>query len=284
MDTLAVIKIGLDPVLFRLGPLSVHWYGLMYVVGLAAGLYLMAGYAEQRGISKDTTYEIFWPVLIACLVGGRLYYVVQSNFGWYLRHPQNILATWEGGMAFYGAVLAGTAAVFVISRLRHMSFPIMLDCAVILVPLAQTIGRIGNLVNGDILGYPSTLPWATQYVNPHNTFVPSHSIAYDPAAAYELLFSLALFLLIWAVRFRFRVPGTLFFVWLVIYCVGQFVLFFDRANAVVWLGLKQAQLTSLVLLMVAIPIYGVWRRYWLQQVPDPSRVDELDTEHRADAS
>jgi phosphatidylglycerol:prolipoprotein diacylglycerol transferase len=121
-------------------------------------------------------------------------------------------------------------------------------------------------VNGDILGYPSTLPWATQYTNVHNTFVPSHQVAYDPAAAYELLFSLALFAAVWALRFRLRVPGELFVLWLVLYSAGQFFLFFARANLVVLWGLKQAQLTAIVVVAVAIPLWLWWRHVYTERL------------------
>lgn len=261
----AIIKIGLDPVLFHLGPVAVHWYGLMYVVGIVAGIYVSFPYAAKLGIDRDTAYAIFWPVLVASLIGGRLYYVVQSNLGWYLQHPQNILATWEGGMAFYGAVFLGTAAGLAMSYVKGIHPARMLDAAAVFIPLAQAFGRIGNIVNGDILGYPSTLPWATQYTNLQNTFVPSHTVAYQPAAAYELLFSLALFAVIWALRFRFRVPGTLFAVWLVGYSAGQFALFFWRANVVVLWGLKQAQLTSIAIVVVAIPLWFLWRHIYLSK-------------------
>lgn len=263
MLTFAVIKIGIDPVLVKLGPLSVHWYGIMYVVGILAGLYVALPYAERVGITRDQAYEVFWPVLIGSLVGGRLYYVVQSGLGWYVTHPQNILATWEGGMAFYGAVFLGSATLFVVCRAKRLSPARALDVAAVFIPLAQTFGRVGNIINGDIIGYRSSLPWATQYTNPNNTFVPSHSVAYAPAAAYELLFTLALFGLIWALRFRFAVPGTLFALWLVVYSIGQFLLFFDRANIVVLAGLKQAQITAIVVVAVAIPAYLIWRRIYL---------------------
>lgn len=259
--TAGVISIGIDPVLVHLGPFAVHWYGLMYVVGILAGLWVALPYAEQLGISRDTAYSIFWPVLVASLVGGRLYYVVQSDFGWYLRHPLKILATWEGGMAFYGAVFLGGVTLIVTCARLGVSPGRALDAAALFIPLAQTFGRVGNIINGDIIGYRSALPWATEYTNPNNTFVPKLGVPYQPAAAYELLFSLALFGLLWMLRGRFRVPGTLFAIWLVVYSVGQFILFFWRANSVVLLGLKQAQITAVVVVIVAVPAYLAWRRY-----------------------
>jgi phosphatidylglycerol:prolipoprotein diacylglycerol transferase len=258
----------------------------MYVIGIAAGLYVALPYAERHGISRDKAYEVFWPVLIACLVGGRLYYVLQSNFGWYVQHPQEILATWEGGMAFYGAVFLGLPALYVAARRVHASMAQLLDATALFIPVAQAFGRIGNLVNGDIVGYPSTAPWATQYTNPSNTFVASHAVAYAPAAAYELLFSVLLFALLWWARDRFLVPGTLFALWLALYSVGQFALFFARSNTVVALGLKQAQWTALVVVAVTIPAWLLWRRYYLRHLPtsegddmerqDTARPDEQD--------
>jgi phosphatidylglycerol:prolipoprotein diacylglycerol transferase len=165
-------------------------------------------------------------------------------------------------MAFYGAVFGGALAALIACRIKKLSFLLVLDGATILIPIAQTFGRIGNIVNGDILGYQSNLPWATQYINSNNTFVPSHDVAFQPAAAYELLFSLALFLAIYALRFRFSIPGTLFVVWAVTYSVGQFFLFFLRDNPVVLLGLKQAQLTAIVVVAVVLYAWLYWRRLY----------------------
>src|SRR5579859_2918798 len=94
----AVIQISLNPVLVHIGPLAVHWYGVMYVIALVVGLRVVAPYAATRGISQKDLYDGFWPVLIAALIGGRLYFVMQSDFGYYLHHPGEIFATWEGGM------------------------------------------------------------------------------------------------------------------------------------------------------------------------------------------
>jgi phosphatidylglycerol:prolipoprotein diacylglycerol transferase len=165
-------------------------------------------------------------------------------------------------MAFYGAVFLGSATALVMCWIKKVSFGLVLDTAAIFIPIAQAIGRVGNIINGDIVGYRSSLPWATEYTNAHNTFVRPF-VPYSPAAAYELLFSLALFGLVWWLRFRFRVPGTLFLLWLVLYSVGQFAIFFDRANVVVALGLKQAQITAIVVVVVSIPAWLLWRRFYL---------------------
>ena len=99
------IYINIDPVFLRIGPLHMTWYGLMYVVAIIMGLWVIRGYTARMGISNDIKYRIIWWCIIAGLIGGRLYFVIQQpNFvSFYLTNPQHILATWEGGMAFFGA-------------------------------------------------------------------------------------------------------------------------------------------------------------------------------------
>src|SRR5579871_6460569 len=110
------IVINVSPILLRLGPFTVRWYGLMYAVGLGLALWVTLPLAERRGAPRDVIYAIFWGVTLAGLVGGRLYYVLQNNPAAYLAHPGRILALWEGGMAFYGAIFLGVPALYVLAR------------------------------------------------------------------------------------------------------------------------------------------------------------------------
>ena len=100
------IYINIDPVFLHIGPLHLTWYGLMYVVAIIMGLWVIRGYTARMGISNEIKYRVLWWCIIAGLIGGRLYFVIQQpNFvSYYLANPQHILATWEGGMAFFGAI------------------------------------------------------------------------------------------------------------------------------------------------------------------------------------
>ncbi|HZS86015.1 MAG TPA: prolipoprotein diacylglyceryl transferase [Chloroflexota bacterium] len=256
----AYIVINVDPILLRLGPLTVRWYGLMYAVGLGLALWVTAPIAERRGTPREVIYTIFWSVTIAGLIGGRLYYVVQNDPLAYLSHPERILALWEGGMAFYGAIFLGVPALYLLARLHRVPFLPLLDTVAIFAPLAQAVGRIGNIINGDIVGYPSTLPWATAYANP-GAFVrplcrPPYTgcTAFQPAAAYELLFSLGLFAVMWQLRRRNWPAGLQFVLYLALYSIGQLVIFTWRDNVLVLGPLKQAQVTALVVLAALVPI------------------------------
>ena len=270
-----VITIPFDPV-FQLGPLPVHWYGVGYAVAFAVGFMVSSRYLRSRGISDSQLGSLgFWAVVIG-LLAGRLYFVVQSGLGYYLTHPVHIFAFWEGGMAFYGALFAVpiTIAVFC-SRLR-LPLWIVLDGAALFAAIGQTIGRLGNIVNGDILGFPSNLPWAVRYTSPH-TLAPVRGVAYQPANAYELLFSLALFgFLVWLSTRRPR-PGTLIITYVALYAIGQFLIFFLRDNIVIAFGLKQAQLTSLVVLLLGVPLTILLRRRW----PDVWAPDAINEKARA---
>ena len=253
-----VITIPWDPV-YQLGPLPLHWYGLGYAAGIAVGWMVGTRYLGARGIPENRLGSLgVWAVIIG-LVAGRLYYVVQSGLGYYLTHPLHIFAFWEGGMAFYGAVFAVPIVIAVFCQRLHLPVWTVLDGAALFAAIGQAIGRIGNIINGDIVGYPSNLPWAVRYTNAHS-LAPVHGVAYQPAAAYELVFSLALFgFLLW-LGTRRPPAGTLIILYVGLYAVGQFFVFFLRDNIVIALGLKQAQLTSLAVLLIGVPLLVLLRQ------------------------
>ena len=276
------ITINLDPVLVKAGPFSLRWYGLMYVVGIAVGMAIVLPYARSRGITSDQVWNIFWGVAIAALVGGRLYYVLQSDPGHYVSHPGDIFAFWEGGMAFFGAIFLGVPVLLLLARQQGAPLGVALDCVAIFAPLAQAVGRIGNIVNGDVVGYQSTVPWATVYTNTHS-FAPLNT-PLQPAAAYELLFGIGLFLVLWPLRARLRPAGMLFVLYLSIYSVGQFFLFIVRDNPIVAINLKQAQVTAIVVqaLLVLCAYVILERPWWFDPAYEQEDYDEGQNADSAD--
>ncbi len=250
-----MIVINIDPVAFWIGPLAVRWYGLMYVAGITAGLLAAWPYARSRGISDaQLEHVVYWSIL-AGLVGARLYFVVQQPLETYLREPWRIVAVWEGGMAFYGAIFAVVLTIIILTWRTHLPIWQFLDVAALFASVGQFFGRIGNIINGDVIGYPTTLPWGFVYANP-NSFAPRHDIAYQPAAAYEAIINVLIFVLLWRLRRSVR-PGMLFFTYIFAYSLGQLVVFFWRENEVVAFGLKQAQLTAIVVIVLAAAVF-VW--------------------------
>src|SRR5947208_229861 len=265
------IYINIDPVFLHIGPLHLTWYGLMYVVAIIMGLWVIRGYTARMGISNEIKYRVLWWCIIAGLIGGRLYFVIQQpNFvSYYLANPQHILATWEGGMAFFGAIFFVIPVLFWRAKVERINPLVAIDAGVLFAAAGQIFGRIGNLINGDIIGYPSTLPWSTVYQNP-NSFAclnpATCNVPVQPAATYELLANIVLLTLMLFLSHRLRRPGVLMLVYLFGYVTTQFLLFFVRDNVVVsFLGLdwslKQAQWTSLVVFILLIPLTFVVFRF-----------------------
>jgi phosphatidylglycerol:prolipoprotein diacylglycerol transferase len=265
------IYININPVIFHIGPIELHWYGLMYALAIIIGLQVIRGYTTRKGITQTMVYRVLWWCVLAGLLGGRLYFVVQQPnlVSYYLAQPQHILATWEGGMAFYGAIFLVIPTLIWRARVERLNPLVLIDAGVLFAAAGQIFGRIGNLINGDIIGYPSTLPWSTVYQNPNSWAClnpATCNVPVQPAAGYELLTNLVLLGLLFYLARRVSRPGVLMLVYLFGYAITQFFLFFVRANDIVsflglnW-GLKQAQWTSLVVFLFLLPITYLVLRY-----------------------
>jgi len=265
------IYINIDPVLIHLGPLPLRWYGLMYVVGIVVALWVIRGYTDRKGITQDMVYRILWWCVAAGLIGGRLYFVIQQPnlVSYYLAQPIHIIATWEGGMAFFGAIFLVIPTIFWRSRVERINPLVTIDAGVLFAAAGQIFGRVGNIINGDIIGYHSTLPWSTVYQNPNSWAClnpATCNVPVQPAALYEMITNIVLLAVMLYLARRLTRPGILMLVYLYAYAITQFLLFFVRDNLIVsflglnW-GLKQAQWTSLVLFIALLPITYLVLRY-----------------------
>lgn len=275
-----MITININPVAFSFGALSVHWYGLMYVVGIVVGLSVAYPFARSRGFTDDQLEKIVVITVPSGFVGARLYYVLQQPLSQYLHDPLRIIAVWEGGMAFYGAVFAVVLAIILLTWRSRLSLWKLLDVAAIFATVGQFFGRIGNLINGDVIGAPTGLPWGIVYTNP-NSFAPRHDVAYQPAAIYEALLDVFMFGLLWWLRNRVR-PGMLIFVYIFVYSFGQLLIFVWRDNVVIFAGLKQAQLTAIAVIIAAAIAFMWFYRRQPQPVPVESSEQPADSSEHED--
>ena len=250
-----MIVVNVNPVAFSIGSISVHWYGLMYAVGITVGLLVAWPYARSKGFTWSQLEKFIIWAIVAGLVGARLYYVIQQPLGPYRAEPWRVLAFWEGGMAFYGAIFAVVIVLLIAGWRLKVSTLKLLDVGALFAVVGQFFGRIGNFINGDVIGYPTNLPWGVEYANP-NSFAPRHDIAYQPAAAYEALVNVLLFGLLWWLRKKVK-PGILCFVYILGYSLGQIIVFVWRDNEVIFHGLKEAQLTAIGVIIVAVVIFLV---------------------------
>jgi len=275
--SLGIIVINIDPVL-RIGPLQVHWYGIMYAIAFyIAYRFGVVPLAARAGVTRQIADRMTsWTILFG-LIGGRLYYVIQqpdllNNF---ILKPINIIAIWNGGMAFFGAIIAGLITLTVLAFRYRLNPWMAMDGGVLFAVVGQPIGRIGNLINGDILGAQSNLPWATAYANPHAILQAGFQVctdtnhpgsfacpAYVPAAAYEAIGTIAIAVILFLLLRQTVRPGVLTITYVVLYAVSQLILFQYRATEPAGpLGLREAQWTSIGMLALAAPLlFYLWRR------------------------
>lgn len=273
------IYININPIIVQLGPLALRWYGLMYAVGILIGLWAIRGYIARKGVATAAVSRIVWWCIAAGLIGGRLYFVIQQPnlYQNYILQPINIIATWEGGMAFYGAIFLVIPTLIWRAHVERLNPLVLVDAAVLFAAVGQIFGRVGNLINGDIIGFRTTLPWGTVYQNPQSWAClnpATCNVPVQPAAAYELLIDVVMLILLFTLSHRVRRPGVLTFVYLFSYAISQFTIFFVRDNVITtffgldW-GLKQAQWTSLVVFIALIPLTSMVMRYWKYARPIP---------------
>jgi len=164
----------MNPVLLQLGPLTVHWYGILIVTGAVIAAYICTIEAKRRGEDPDHVWNLLTLALIFGIIGARLYHVFSTpagNFvGWayYREHPIDIIAFWNGGfrgLGIYGAIAGGVLAFAIYCAYKRLSFPRWLDIATPGILLAQAIGRMGNFINQELYGPTPHLPWAFR-INP----------------------------------------------------------------------------------------------------------------------
>jgi phosphatidylglycerol---prolipoprotein diacylglyceryl transferase len=250
------IVIDLNPNLFRIGPFLITWHGVFAVLGILAGARLGLWLLEKDGVDTSRSADgVAWMVVLG-LAGARLLYVWE-NFklfagGQLLR----VFALTEGGISQWGGLFGAAVGAYVWARRAKFSYWKLIDASGAAAMIGLAIGRIGDVINGEHHGTPTSAPWGVEYVNPATLGDPG--VVVHPEVAYEMVLTLALLaaLLPFHQRLKARLPdGVLGLVYLGVYAVGRFFLSFYRTDPAVFAGLRQAQLASL--LMVALAIIAI---------------------------
>jgi phosphatidylglycerol:prolipoprotein diacylglycerol transferase len=251
------IIIDLEPNLFRIGPFLITWHGVFAVLGILAAARLGLWLLGKEGIDVTRGADgVAWMVVLG-LVGARLLYVWE-NFQQFSGNLLRIFAITEGGISQWGGLFGAMVGVYVWSRRAAISFWAIMDAAGAATMIGLAIGRIGDVINGEHHGTPTSAPWGVEYVNADTLGQPGQVV--HPEVAYEMILTLVLFgaILPFHQRLKKTLPvGVLGLVYLGLYGVGRFFLSYYRTDPAVFAGLRQAQLASLlmaVIAVVAIPI------------------------------
>jgi phosphatidylglycerol:prolipoprotein diacylglycerol transferase len=279
-----------DPVAVQLGPLAVRWYGLMYLVAFMQIVILGKFRARQNLLTgwhpRDVDDMLFYGVF-GTILGGRLGYVLFYKPFYYLAHPAEVLAIWQGGMSFHGGFLGVMIALWFYARNRNKPWLDVMDFVAPLVPLGLAAGRIGNFINGELWGRvtSATAPWAVYFPQAAAedkawiTAFPQDAAARGLAAIYErvgmlprhpsqlyesALEGFGLFALLWIFARRRRPLGAVSGLFLIGYGSFRFLIEYAREPdsflGVLALGMSMGQWLSLPMIVIGV-LMMVWA-YW----------------------
>jgi phosphatidylglycerol:prolipoprotein diacylglycerol transferase len=223
-----------DPIAIKIGPLAVHWYGLMYLVAFA--LVYVLGRVR--------------------IANGRLGYVLFYKPSYYLAHPLEIFYLWEGGMAFHGGLLGVLLVFWLFARKRGVSFFTVSDFIAPLIPLGLAAGRLGNFINGELWGRPTDVPWAMVFPGSGD------GVARHPSQLYQMgMEGILLFIVLWVFSRHPRPTGQVSAVFLIGYGTFRFLAEFTREpdNFLGLLagGMSMGQWLSLPMIAAGIALYVV---------------------------
>jgi phosphatidylglycerol---prolipoprotein diacylglyceryl transferase len=256
---LLTIVIDLNPNIARIGPILITWHGVFSVLGIIAaarlGFWLLEkDVGDLKGRSGD---GLAWMVIVG-LVGARLLYVWE-NFRLFANGQLlRMFALTEGGISQWGGLFGAMVGAYIWARRAKFSFWKIIDAGGPAAMIGLTIGRIGDIINGEHHGSPTNLPWGVEYVNPNTLGEPGKVV--HPEVAYEMVLCLLILgaLLPIHQRLKQRLPdGVLGLIYFGVYAAGRFLLSYLRLDPAVFLGLRQAQLASalmVVIALIAIPV------------------------------
>lgn len=242
----------IDPIIFQIGPLAVRWYGMMYLLGFIISYFIIGHLSRRRslGIDHDGVSDLLFYAALGVILGGRLGYTLFYKFSYYLSHPLEILAIWEGGMSFHGGLLGVVVSVMLFCKSRQLSMLLTGDILVTAAAVGLGLGRVGNFINGELWGRVTDAPWGMVF--PQAGPLPRH-----PSQLYEaVLEGLVLFVVLWLLHRKNPRPGIPFFSFFLLYGLFRFgVEFFrqpDQHLGFLWAGATMGQLLSLPMVLVGV--------------------------------
>jgi phosphatidylglycerol---prolipoprotein diacylglyceryl transferase len=240
------------------GPLTIHFYGVIIMLGALAAAWLASVEAKRRGLKGEIVWDALLWVLVGGIIGARLWHIftpppsmvaIGITTRFYLTHPLDMLAIWHGGLGIPGAIIGGTLALYLYCRSKKLSFPVWADIAAPALALGQAIGRWGNFVNQEVYGRQTTLPWGIHI--DYATNYPAGT-RFHPLFLYESIYNfLNVIFLLWLGR-RYQdmlLPGDIFLTYLITYPVGRFLLEFLRLDAAQVVGIN---INQTIMLVVAV--------------------------------
>jgi phosphatidylglycerol:prolipoprotein diacylglycerol transferase len=266
----------MNPNIVDVGPFLLSWHGFLTVVAVAVSVFLVHRWGTREGMDSDAVLSVSVWCILGGIIGARVLHVIDFWGEIYQHNPVSLLYVWQGGIAIYGAILGGFVGGSLYISIRNAGWFLGLwgryfrfmgepqraplpeighlaDIAAPALLVSMAIGRIGDIINGEHFASFTSLPWGVIYTHPASPGI--GRAASHPAVAYELLFDVALFLIIWPLRNRLRPRGMLFVLYGALYSTGRFFLSFLREEYnEYFFDLNEAQIVALLVVIVAVPL------------------------------
>ncbi|WP_047153504.1 prolipoprotein diacylglyceryl transferase [Aneurinibacillus tyrosinisolvens] len=264
------MMLAINPVALRLGPFTVHWYGIILGTAALVGLLLALREAKRVGFNPELIMDAVMYGVPAAIIGARIYYVIFRWNEYYKDHPGEIIAIWHGGIAIHGALIASVLTGYIYSRIKNISFWRLIDIIAPSLLIGQAIGRWGNFMNQEAHGGPVSLAYLQSLHLPQFIINQMHILDpvtntyayYHPTFLYESLWNfLGVIVLLTIRRIAPLKRGDLFLIYVIWYSIGRFFVEGLRTDSLMLTAnLRIAQVISLVLIALALILMVVRRK------------------------
>jgi phosphatidylglycerol:prolipoprotein diacylglycerol transferase len=273
----------MHPIAFVIGSLAVRWYGIMIATSIAISVAVVYVEARNQAINTDDVLDLAIAAVIGGILGARIGWIFTSpDVLWYLAHPLRILAVWEGGLSYFGGILGGVLAAYLLIHRRKMGFWRMADLAAPVLALSFGIGKIGCWLNGCCYGLPTTSWLGVVFTSPLSECDLLNQKLWPAQLFNSASGFIAFAVLFWIVRKHKHFDGQVFVWYLYLYGAMSFVVEFFRYIPVHVAGLTPNQWTDLVIIALGIIMTPLLRRR--SAIRPPAGEQPADDDETADSS
>ena len=242
----------IDPIAISIGPLNIHWYGIIISLALLMGFSLTLYRSNKTVIPSEFFLDFFIIGIPISVIFARLYFVM-FNLNYYLQNPLATIAVWHGGLAIHGAVIGGILVLIILTKKRNLSFLKVVDILAPALILGQAIGRWGNFINQEAYGGIVSESFINNFPGFIKTQMFIEGNFHHPTFLYESIWNIIIFsILIFLSKKKFTKDGDIFYSYLIGYSIGRFFIEDMRTDSLMFLNMQVAQIISIILIIFGL--------------------------------
>lgn len=241
---------NIDPILLKIGMFEIRYYGLIFVFGFILIYFFLRYLSKKRNLnlSKNDIADFLLYLMIGVVVGARIFYIIFYNLNYYMQNPFDLIAVWKGGLSFHGGLIGAFIFTWLFCRKKNIGFYDLADIVVIPASLALAFGRMGNFLNGELVGRLTDVPWAVKFKG--------YEGFRHPSQLYESAKNLVMFVVLYNIKDKKLPKGFLFWLFVIMYSFLRFFIEFFRAPdeqlGFILFGLTMGQLLNLAMFFIGL--------------------------------